>query len=172
MRRLSELIALAAIAAPAYGQHSPSDAESADTIRPKTFTVPGASQDLAAGFARQMILEQRVKDYCWKFGCLVIINETSNFNVTGFFVDMPRRDGTRRWGPNQFGEQLYPMRATYRFKTGDATACSRPVLFVLRHKETKEVAKIETQASLCKSPQIDSVARIRMVKPEVTVAGE
>lgn len=170
MRLVSGWIALAAMAAPTYGQNSLADAESADTLRPKTFTVPGASQEVAAGFARQMILEQRVKDYCWEFGCLVIINETSNFNVTGFFVDMPRRDGTRRWGPNQFGEQLYPMKATYRFKTGDATACSRPVLFVLRHKKTKEVARIETQASLCKSPKVDSVLRIRMVKPEVTVS--
>jgi hypothetical protein len=172
MRLVSVLIALVAAAAPAYAQHSPSDAESADTLRPKTFTVPGASLEVAASFARQMILEQRVKDYCWEFGCLVIIHETVNFNVTGFFVDMPRRDGTRRWGPNQFGEQLYPMRATYRFKTGDETACSRPVLFVLRHKQTKEVARIETHASLCKSPKVDSVLRIRMVKPEVTLSGD
>jgi hypothetical protein len=169
MRVLTGFIVFAAVAIPAYAQHSPSDAESADTIRPKTFTVPGASQQVAARFAAQMMLAQREEDFCREFGCLVIINETANFNVTGFFVDMPGRDGTRRWGPNQFGEQLYPLRATYRFKTGDETACARPVLFVLRHKETKEVFKIETHASLCKSPQMDSVVRIRMVKPQVTV---
>lgn len=156
-------------AAPAQAQNSPSDAESADTIRPKTLTIPGASQQVAHGFARSLMLERRQQDYCWEYGCLVIVNETQFYNIIGFYVEQPRRDGMPHWGPNQFGEQLYPMKATFRFKTGDASACDRPVLFVLRHKQTKEVTRIETRASLCKAPQTDSVVRIKMVKPTVTV---
>ena len=171
MRRLAMMVAASAlIVPPAFGQlTSPSDAEIEDTLWPKTFTVPGASQQTAQGLAQSLILERRAQDYCWEYGCLVIVNETANYNVTGFFVHMPT-GANKRWGPNQFGEQLYPMRATYRFKTGDPPAtCDLPVLFVLKHKKTKEVARIETRASLCKSPQVDSLVRIRMVKPEVTV---
>ena len=153
----------------ASAQVAPDEPESENTIRPKTLTVPGASQQVAHGLAVSMMLEQRAQDYCWEYGCLVIVNETANYHVTGFFVEMQQPDGSKRWGPNQFGEQLRPMKATFRFKTADASACDRPVLFVLKHKKTKDVARLETSASLCKAPHTDSLLRIRMVKPEVTV---
>lgn len=170
MRHLSICAAAATLLAiPAFAQDSLDGAQSEDTIHPRTFTVPGASQQVGYGLARSLMLERKVQDYCWEYGCLVIVNETANYNVTGFFVEMPARDGGKRWGPNQFGRQLDPMKATLRFKTADASACEHPVMFVLKHRKTKEIARIETNASLCKTPQTDSLLRIRMVKPEVRV---
>ena len=160
---------LGLVASASQAQLLPDDTDGENTVRPKNFTVPGASQAVGQGLASAMMLEQRVKDYCWEYGCLVIVNETANYNITGFFVEMTGRDGGKRWGPNQFGEQLRPMKATFRFKTGDATACDRPVLFILKHRTTKEIAKIETNASLCKAPRLDSLVRIRMVMPDVRV---
>ena len=168
-RFLAQAALVAFLGSAGQAQLAPDEAESEDTVRPKNFTVPGASQQVAQGLARAMMIEQRAQDYCWEYGCLVIVNETANYNITGFFVEMPGQDGGRRWGPNQFGEQLRPMKATFRFKTADASACDRPVLFVLKNRTTKEIARIETNASLCKAPHVDSLMRIRMVKPEVRV---
>lgn len=163
------LLAIALIAAPAIAQESPSDAESADTIAPKTFTVPGASQQVAYGFARAMQLEQRAQDYCWEYGCLVIVNETANYDITGFFIALPDNGKPTRWGPNQFGQRLYPKRATYRFKTGEQATCDLPVRFILRQRQTRQVSEVQTRTSLCKSPKLDTLVRIRMLNPSVTV---
>jgi hypothetical protein len=170
MRFATKGIVLAALlAAPAYAQHSPSDAESADTLRPKTLTIPGASQMYGRGFAAQMILARREQDYCWEYGCLVLVNETDAWDITGFYVQIMDRSGRPKWSANQFGEPLYPMKATFRFKTGTDDTCDRPVLFVLKHKDSKETARIETHASLCKSPQMDSLVRIKVRIPTVIV---
>jgi len=163
------VVALALSAAPAYAQSVSDDTASEDTIAPKTITTPGGSQAVAASMLAAMRLEQKARDYCFEYGCLVIVNESQNWKVTGFHVQEADRKGRLRWSDNQFGRPLLARRATFRFKTGGAGACDLPVLFVLRHLETKEELRLEGRAALCKTPKVDSLVRINVHRPNVFV---
>ncbi|HEX6661559.1 MAG TPA: hypothetical protein VF067_06805 [Sphingomicrobium sp.] len=145
--------------------------EAADTIRPKTSYPLGQSDMVARTMLLALKLERAQRDLCWELGCLVIVNESKNYNVTGFYVRSVDRDGKPAWSSNQFGQPLYARRATFRFKTGGADSCDVPVKFVLKHPKTKDTFEFETRASLCKAPHIDSLVRIRAVIPEVKVEG-
>ena len=157
------------LAAAAQAQSVSDDTASEDTITPRTFTTPGGSEAVARGMLMAMKLEQKARDYCFEYGCLVIVNESPSFKVTGFHVQTADRRGRLRWSPNQFGNPLQARRATFRFKTGDASACDLPVLFVLRHLKTKEEVRVEGRAALCKSPRVDSLLRINVHRPSVFV---
>jgi hypothetical protein len=171
MRNFSFLSLLAlGVASAASAQIDPfSQEDPADSQRPKTSYPIGDSQAVAHAMVLAMHLEQRQQDLCWKLGCLVIVNETRNFNVTGFYVDTSDGRGERKWSSNQFGRPLFARKATFRFKTGDPTSCDRPVLFVLKQPKTKDVLKVETRASLCTAPHVDSLVRVNVVRPEVIV---
>jgi hypothetical protein len=98
----------------------------------------------------------------------VIVNDSKAFRVTGFHVAERARNGEQRWGPNQFGTALLARKATFRFKTGTQD-CDRPVMFVVRHPKTKERFRIEGRANLCSTPHVDTLLRINVVRPNVTV---
>jgi hypothetical protein len=140
-----------------------------DTIRPKTSYPIGQSDVVARSMLAAMRLEQRQRDLCWELGCVVIVNESSSYVVTGFHVQERKRDGSLGWSGNQFGAPLLSKRATFRFKTGDANSCAQPVKFVLRKPHTKDTVQFETRVPLCSSPHQDSLVRIRAVIPEVEV---
>lgn len=143
--------------------------EAADTVRPVTSYPLGQSEAVARSMLVAMRLEQRQRDLCWELGCLVIVNESKTFMVTGFYVQTNAADGTPAWSRNQFGPPLLAMRATYRFKTGAADACDRPAMFELRRPHGKEKLRYVTRLRLCSSPHHDSLVRIRAVIPEVEV---
>src|SRR3954447_15069268 len=103
-----------------------------DTIAPKTSYPLGDSQAVARSMLVAMKIEQKQRDLCWELGCLVIVNESQSYEVTGFFVQMRRKDGTIGWSNNQFGLPLMAKRATYRFKSGGSDACNQPVKFVMK----------------------------------------
>jgi hypothetical protein len=140
-----------------------------DTIRPKTSYPIGQSEIVARSMLAAMRLEQRQRDLCWELGCVVIVNESPTYMVTGFHVQERKRDGKLGWSSNQFGAPLLSKRATFRFKMGDENTCAQPVMFVLRKPRTKDALKFETRVPLCSSPHRDSLVRIRAVIPEVAV---
>jgi hypothetical protein len=140
-----------------------------DTVRPKTSYPIGQSEMVARSMLAAMRLEQRQRDLCWELGCVVIVNESSSYIVTGFHVQEKKRDGSLGWSGNQFGAPLLSKRATFRFKTGDANTCAQPVKFVLRKPHSKDTLQFETRVPLCSSPHQDSLVRIRAVIPEVEV---
>ena len=157
------------LSVPSHAQSAADEPASEDSISPKTITTPGGSQMLAASMLAAMRLEQKARDYCFEYGCLVIVNESENWKVTRFHVQEADRKGRLRWSANQFGKPLLARRATFRFKTGGANACELPVMFVLRHNETKEELSIEGRAALCKTPKLDSLLRINVQRPRVIV---
>jgi hypothetical protein len=173
--RLLPLLGLALLALPpavAAQTATPFDGtEEADTILPKTSYPLGNSEAVARSMIDSMQLERRQRDLCWKLGCIVLVNETNAYQVDAFYVEEPAARGERRWSRNQFGAALLPRRATYRFKTGGPETCDQPVRFVLRHRKTKDKIEVNTRASLCTSPQHDSLVRIRVIQPEVQVGG-
>lgn len=132
----------------------------------------GESEMMARGMARSVRVGQQKRDLCRQYGCLVIANTSKNYRITEFRVREAGRDGTMRWSENQFrqfGAALAPRRAVYLFKTGKPETCDWPVLFVLSDLRRKETMTVEMRASLCVSPQQDSLVRVNVVRPEVTV---
>jgi len=170
---LSALIGISLLAVPVSAQVTdpavPHDG--ADTIAPKTSYPLGNSEAVARSMLLGMKIEQRQRDLCWELGCLVIVNESQSYEVTGFFVQMTRKDGTIGWSNNQFGLPLMPKRATFRFKSGGPETCNQPVKFVMKKHKTKDVFAFETRIPLCSQPHRDSLVRIRAVIPEVQVGG-
>src|SRR5689334_20446769 len=122
----------AAIASAAAAQTVPitmdpfAGSEAADTVRPITSYPLGQSELVANIMLQSLRLEQKQRDLCWDYGCLVIANESENYRVTGFHVQEAAADGSMRWSRNQlkqFGVPLYPKKATFLFKTGDPATC-------------------------------------------------
>jgi len=177
MLRASILVALVAFCGPVSAQimvptTDPfAGRDGADTVAPQT-SYPLGRSDLVA---RQMVLglrlERMQRDLCAELGCLMIINESKSYQVTAFYAQTTGPDGKLEWSRNQFGEPLYPKRATWRFKTGGANSCDVPVRFVLRNPKTKDTFQFETRTSLCSGPHNDSLVRIRAVVPSVEVKG-
>lgn len=172
-KSLAMMMALAPLAVHASAQVTdpavPSD--QGDRIAPKTSYPLGDSQAVARSMLLAMKIEQRQRDLCWEMGCLVIVNESQSYEVTGFFVQMTKKDGTIGWSANQFGLPLMPRRATFRFKSGGPDTCDQPVRFVMKKHKTKDVFAFETRIPLCSQPHKDSLVRIRAVIPEVQVGG-
>jgi hypothetical protein len=145
--------------------------DSGDTIPPKNITPIGNPEMVARSMLLAMKLQQKQRELCWELGCLVIVNESSSYEVTGFHVQVKRRDGSLGWSANQFGQPLRPRRATFRFKSGGPDTCDQPVKFVMRKAKSKDVFEFQTRVALCQSPHRDSLVRIRAVFPEVEVKG-
>jgi len=142
-----------------------------DTAAPSTSYPIGNAEMVARSMLLQMKIEQKQRDLCWDLGCLVIVNETQSYQVTGFYVQMKRKDGSSTWSSNQFGQPLLPRRATFRFKSGGPDTCDQSVKFAVRKRKTRESFEFETHVPLCSSPHRDSLVRIRAVIPEVEVGG-
>lgn len=145
--------------------------EAEDKVLPKTSYPLGRSDVVARQMVLGLKLERAQRDLCAELGCLMIINESRNYQVTAFYAQTAGADGQPEWSSNQFGRPLYPKRATWRFKTGGPTTCDVPVRFVLRNPRTKDEFQFETRTSLCSGPHNDSLVRIRAVVPEVRVDG-
>jgi len=145
--------------------------EDGDSVRPLTSYPLGQSEQVARSMLVALRLEQKQRDLCWELGCVVIVNESKTYMVTGFYVRTAAADGSPGWSRNQFGVPLLAKRATFRFKTGPATACDLPARFVLRAPHSKETISYDTRISLCSSPHRDSLVRIRAAIPEVEVGG-
>ncbi|MEP9357246.1 hypothetical protein [Sphingomonas sp. KR3-1] len=103
---------------------------------------------------------EQVRQNCWNLGCMVIVNQTSDYDVIGFYVDSAKPGKHPFWSGNQFGEPLPPERATLRFKTGNAETCALPVRFVLRQRDTHAKVDVTGTASFCSSPHQDTLVRI------------
>jgi hypothetical protein len=157
----------ATLSVPAHGQADTS-VDSANSAPPINIARHGGAELDAHDMLVAMRLEQRQRDTCWEFGCLVIVNESKNFLVTGFFVATGERNGKVQWSSNQFGPALQPRHATFRFKSG-LKDCERQVRFTARNIETREKVEVQSVASLCKSPHVDSLIRLRIERPEVIV---
>ena len=105
-RFASVLFAVLAFAGPASAQSH--DSQDGDTIGAKTATVFGGSEQVARNMLVAMRLERKQRDLCDEMGCLVIVNESQHFNVTGFFVDSSIKTGKSGWGANQFERPCSP----------------------------------------------------------------
>jgi hypothetical protein len=141
----------------------------ADSAGPINSYALGESEELARQMLASLRMEKRVRNLCWELGCVVFVNESNNYLVTGFYVQEPAKDGGTQWSRNQFLIPLLARRATFRFKTGSADACNLPARFVLRAAHRKETISYDTRISLCSSPHHDSLVRIKAVTPEVEV---
>lgn len=171
------LATLLLLAAPAAAQvmiptTSPfAGGEAEDKILPKTSYPLGRADVVARQMVLGLRLERAQRDLCAELGCLMIVNESRSYQVTAFYAQTAGADGTPEWSSNQFGQPLYPKRATWRFKTGGPGTCDVPVRFVLRNPRTRDQIRFETRTSLCSGPHNDSLVRIRAVAPEVKVDG-
>lgn len=151
---------------------SPFAGSASEDSTANTFYPFGESEMMAREMANSVRVGQRKRDLCREYGCLVIANQSKNYRITEFRVREAARDGTLRWSENQFrqfGAPLEPRKALYLFKTGKPETCDWPVLFVLRDLKGRQTMSVQMQASLCVSPQRDSLVRVNVVRPEVTV---
>ena len=115
---------------------------------------------------------ERVKQNCWKLGCMVIVNETAGYDVVGFYVDSASPGKSPRWSENQLPNALEPAKATLRFKNGGKNMCSLPVRFELRQRETHEKMEVNTTSSFCSTPHQDTLLRIKLLEGQVFVHGD
>jgi len=142
--------------------------DEATSSGPRNYTTPGGSQAEAAGMLAEMRLQQKERDLCQDYGCIVIVNETRSYRVTGFYVGEHGRRGDLRWSRNQFGDPLLPRRATFRYKSAKED-CARPVRFTLRRSGTGETMTVERIADFCPTPMVHSLIRIKVLTPDVIV---
>jgi hypothetical protein len=136
---------------------------------PVTSYPLGESEAVARVMLSTLRMEQKKRDLCWELGCVVFVNESKTYMVSGFYVQTAAADGKLEWSRNQFLIPLLAKRATFRFKTGGPDACDLPARFVLRAPHSKETVSYDTRVSLCSSPHHDSLVRIHVVIPEVEV---
>jgi hypothetical protein len=167
VRLLACLLVCSVLAQPAKAQQ----ADESDAIAPQLQYPVGSPELVARAMLDSLKLRKLENDRCWEIGCVVIVNESSSFQVIGFYVQTAGRDGRARWSSNQFGNPLQPKRATFRFKSGNAEMCDLPVRFILRRPGSKDRLELNGRMSLCKSPHVDSLVQIRTGIPQVTVDG-
>lgn len=156
----------------AFTAATPAPAQSVDaggTVLPMTYTQPGWAERAVVNnrlLARTRDFEDR---NCVRIGCLIILNETANYLVTGMYFVRGEHDGVRQWTPNQFDRPLVPRTMFYAPKAGDDSMCNLPVRLVVRDIETKETLEIEGLAGLCRRDKASTVLRVNVVRPTVTV---
>jgi hypothetical protein len=162
--------ALAQVAPPPGGSPFAKDpGMDADSAGPINSYPLGESEYVARVMLDTLRMEQKQRDLCWELGCVVFVNESNNYMVTGFYVQEPAKNGGTEWSRNQFLIPLLAQRATFRFKTGRADACDLPARFVMRAPHMKETISYDTRVNLCSSPHHDSLVRIKAVTPQVEV---
>lgn len=157
-----------AIAATASAQ-SVGDDPGGDTIAPRTATIHGGSEQMARNMLVAMRLERKQRDLCDEMGCMVIVNESQHYNVTGFFVDSSVKTGKPGWGGNQFRTPLLAKRATYRVRLDEKGVCELPMLFVMRHAATGDEVRVEGRSNMCRTPRAAALIRLKVVVPSVEV---
>ncbi|MDT8759949.1 hypothetical protein MZO42_14700 [Sphingomonas psychrotolerans] len=109
---------------------------------------------------------------CFETGCLFIINQTTDYDAVGLYLDVGSPDPADApvWGPNLFrNSKLRPQLARWTYKAGDASMCALAARVVLRHRKTGEEVISDGVVSLCKSPKVDSALRINVTMPKVTI---
>jgi hypothetical protein len=159
------LVAVAAMMpAPASAQ-----VDAGNTILPMTYTQPGWAERAV----KRNDLWHRTRDFedrnCVRIGCFIILNETSNYVVTGLYFVRGERDGVREWTPNQFDRPLIPRTVFYSPKAGDDNMCHIPVKVVVQEIDTGETLEIEDFAGLCRREKASTLLRVNVVKPSVTI---
>jgi hypothetical protein len=142
--------------------------DAADTILPITSYPLGQAQLVAQGLARNVRMHWIEKQLCDEIGCLVVQNDTSNYKVAEFRIELVE-DGGSRWSRNQLLHPLLPKQKLVRLKVAPAESCQRDIRFVLQHRKTKERLVMESSTNLCPTPHADNVIRLNVVRPEVTV---
>ncbi|WP_029937352.1 hypothetical protein [Sphingomonas sp. UNC305MFCol5.2] len=165
------LPALACIAVPAAAQ----DTVGLDGSASDANNLPFArrSTELAAmGMMLQFRGQKSQGKRCFETGCLFIINQTSDYDAVGLYLDIGSPDPSDApvWGPNLFRNQkLPPKLARWAYKAGDASMCALGARVVLRQRKTHEEVVSDGVVSLCKSPKVDSALRINVNTPKVTI---
>ncbi len=126
------------------------------------------SETMMAEQAYHFAVEKRHDDLCQRFGCLIVINETRDYMLTGMYLDTAFVKGGRVpvWSPNMLSSPgIYPMRATMfptSFKRQEA--CAVPARFEFRHSDTRERVSVFMPVSLCMRPGAPFV-RLRVQVP-------
>lgn len=174
----AELLIIAAAASPVAAQTipvstSPFDGDvGVESVAPETSYPLGQSESVARDMAASMHMTRQQSDLCWRYGCLIIANQSKTYRITEFRVQEAGAKGTLRWSRNQFSQfeaPLFPQKATYLFKTGKPETCDWPVMFVLVDVKRRETMKVQMRASLCTTPHQYSLIRVNVVHPQVTV---
>ena len=174
-KRVSASVLLLVTPQPSFAQWVASDGkrsgDEANSGAPGNLHTPGAARQIAQAFAATMRAEQTQRNRCWQSGCLVIVNETHGYDVIGFYVEPRRRKpGRSEWGRNLFQDPLLPRKATLAVKGEAGTPpCEQKVRFLLRHRETRDELTLDGQASLCSTPHVDSLLRIKALEAQVTL---
>ena len=171
MRRFAYFCLFAAFAAAPSGAQRELKEPEGEGVVAAIMSYPAGKPGAIARMAWDAMRYAAREDRCRDLGCLILINNSQNYRLQGFYVRpvTPRR--TEDWGDNQIEHALGPNEATVRFKLADQRFCKWPVKFVLRNWKTKEIYPVETTANLCVSPGQHTVLKVRIVKPEVYVDG-
>lgn len=164
------LLAIATVAVAVTPLPARAQVDDGGTILPMTYTQPG----WAEADVKRHGLWQRTRDFedrnCVRIGCFIVLNETSNYVVTGLYFVRAERDGVREWTPNQFDRPLVPRTIFYSAKAGDDSMCRIPVKIVVREVRTGETLEIEDVTALCRRDKASTLLRVNVVKPTVTVS--
>lgn len=108
--------------------------------------------------------ETEVGKNCFKYGCLIIVNQSRAYDVIGLYLAAKPKPGEAApaWGANLLGTTpLQPMKATWTVKSGDATMCGLPVHAIMRQrKDKKNLVTIDGTVDLCPSPHQDAILRL------------
>lgn len=173
MHRIASAFVLAALLFTSGASSAQSyDDLGGDTIGAKTATVLGGSEQVARNMLVAMRLERKQRDLCDEMGCLVIVNESQSFNVTGFFVDGSVKTGKSGWGANQFRTPLLARKATYRVRLDESGVCELPLMFVMRHVTTGEEVRVEGRTNMCRTPRGAALLRLKVVVPTVELGAQ
>jgi hypothetical protein len=172
MRALAFVVILGAAASSAAGQWVWDGGSREGQIKP-VMSYPAGNPDaigrLAWNAMRTQVNRERA---CEALGCLVVVNESNSYRLKEFYVRPLKPKSAADWGQNQLDRPLESKQALVRFKLPDARFCEWPVRFVMRHRKTKELVPIETNASLCAEPHRYTVLRLRIQRPKVIVNDE
>lgn len=143
-----------------------------DAILPITSYPLGRSDVVAKQMARNVRMYWIEQEACDQLGCLIVRNDTRLYTVAEFRIELLGDDGSSRWSRNQLLNPLLPKQKLVRLKVAPADSCERDVQFVLRHRKTKERLIMEGTTNFCPSPNADSLIRIEVKQPQVTVQDE
>jgi hypothetical protein len=168
--RSALLCVIAMVATTGHAQRVLQDAEDEGVIKPK-MSYPVGNPDAIARMTWGALKYAARQDKCHEVGCLILINDSTNYRLQEFHVRPLTPRTAEDWGPNQLDQSLAPHEAAIRFKLPDQRFCKWPVKFVLRHRKTSETFPVETSANLCASPNRDTVLRVKVVRPDVYVDG-
>jgi hypothetical protein len=169
------VFALAGVAVPQLAAAQDEGVE-LETTAPNYVMIPRHVSGEAMGAHAVLAFKHKMHPTrtCFNTGCLIVVNETTDYDAVGLFFDTgsPDLDDAPVWSPNLFTTSLPPRDVRWTFKTGNKTTCSVATMVVLRHRQTgKEISSLG-ETSLCKSPRRDSALRIKVLRPQVFIGDE